>query len=635
MPHIIGTAGHIDHGKTALIRALTGQETDRLKEERERGISIDLGFAYMDLASGERVGIVDVPGHERFIRNMLAGAHGIDLVLLVVAADDGVMPQTEEHLDILHLLGAAHGVVAITKADLVDAARLRAVREEVEILLDGTTLEGAPIVAVSSTTGSGLDELRRTLETALHGYRRTEASGPFRMPVDRAFVMHGHGVVVTGTAIAGTVRVGDAVRLHPGGHDARVRSVQVHGGEVDAAGYGQRVALNLAGVERAGVARGHVVCDPSLDRTTDRCDVWMEIRPAAGQPVKSHDSVHVHVGTAETMGKLVLLDGGDVLAPRAAGLGQLVLRDRVHALRGDRFILRNASAQRTIGGGVVVHPFAWRHARSEAAVPERLRALHRAATPGAVVSALLALEPAFAVGLDDLAQASALPLAAVLEALKADPTVRLLPDAAKPAACTTAEKWERLRAAAIETLAAAHRREPLSPGLEMESLRSQLAPDLPAKLFRAVVDALVAAGALAREDSVLRLPTHKVALRQDERELGARAEALIAAGGYTPPDLKQLESQLGVTRQRLQSVLQQLEREGRVARIGGDLYFARDPLDRARALLRGHAEAHGEISAATFRDLLGASRKFSISLLDYFDRTGFTLRVGDIRKLRR
>lgn len=635
MPHVIGTAGHIDHGKTALIRALTGQETDRLKEERERGISIDLGFAYLDLPDGERVGIVDVPGHERFIRNMLAGAHGIDLVLLVVAADDGPMPQTEEHLDILHLLGARHGVVAITKADLVDQARLRAVHEEVEILLAGTTLEGSPVVPVSSATGNGMDVLRHTLERALREYRRSAAPGPFRMPVDRAFVMHGHGVVVTGTAIAGTVRVGDAVRIQPGGHEARVRSVQVHGGEVDAAGYGQRVALNLAGVERAGVTRGHVVCDPSLDRDTERCDVWVEIRPSATRPVKSHDAVHVHLGTAETMGKLVLIEGGEALAPRRAAFAQLVLRDPLHALRGDRFILRNASAQRTIGGGSVVHPFARRHSRGEPGLIDGLRALHGATTPGEIVGALLALEPAFAVGLDYLAQTAALTPAAVMNALQTVPTVRLLPEAEKPTACTTAAKWERLRAEASAALAAAHRCEPLSPGLEMESLRSRLAPDVPAKLFRAVVDALVAAGTLVRQESVLHLPTHKVALRQDEWELGVRAEALLAAGGYTPPDLKQLETQLGATRQRLQTVLQQLEREGRVARIGGDLYFARESLDRARGLLRSHVETHGEISAATFRDLLGASRKFSISLLDYFDRTGFTLRVGDIRKLRR
>ena len=633
MPHIIGTAGHIDHGKTALIRALTGQDTDRLKEEKERGISIDLGFAYMDLANGERAGIVDVPGHERFIRNMLAGAHGIDLVLLVVAADDGVMPQTEEHLDILHLLGVAHGVVAITKTDLVDAARLATVQEEVEILLAGTTLEGSPIVPVSSITGAGLEALRRAIDARLATYVRAAPIGYFRLPVDRAFVMHGHGTVVTGTATAGTVHVGDAVRILPGGEEARVRTVQVHGQEVAEATFGQRVALNLAGVERSQVQRGHVICDPRLDRVTDRLDAWVEIRPAAGRPVKSHEVVRLYIGTAEVIGKLVLLHGRDALSPRQAGYAQLALREPVHALRGDRFILRNHSAQRTLGGGVVTHPFARRHRRGAVPLAE-LEALRLATTPAGVVAALLRIENTFAVAPEFLAQAGGLSLDAVYGALRSDASIRTLPDTDAPAACTTTEKWEALRAAVRETLAAHHQRTPLVPGMEMESLRGQVAPDVSPKLFRTVVDALVAEADIARSDSVVHLPSHRVALKRDEEEVARRAEALIASGAFTPPDLKQIEASLSVARPRLQAILQQLEREGRVAKIAEGLYFARAPLDRAREVLQAHVAAHGEIGAATFRDLLGASRKFSIALLDYFDRTGFTLRVGDLRKLR-
>ena len=634
MPHIIGTAGHIDHGKTALIRALTGQETDRLKEEKERGISIDIGFAYLDLDSGERVGIVDVPGHERFIRNMLAGAHGVDLVLLVVAADDGVMPQTEEHVDILHLLGVAHGVVALTKADLVDAPRLLAVEEEINILLAGTTLEGAPIVPVSSVTGVGLSELRRAIGAQLAGYQRPVPLGYFRLPVDRAFVMHGHGTVVTGTAIAGTVRAGDVVRVLPGGEEARVRTVQVHGTEVQHATHGQRVALNLTGVERTQVRRGHVVCDPRLDRVSERFDAWVELRPAAKRPVESHEVVRVYAGTAEAIGKLVLLDGRAVLRPRESAYGQLVLRQPVPVLRGDRFILRNQSAQRTIGGGVVVHPFARRHHRDDARLIPQLEALRRASDDAALVAALLRIEPEFGVSPEFLAQAAGLRPEAVAAALREDPGLCALPDADNPAACTTTEKWEALRAAVVQALAAVHQREPLSPGMEMESLRSRVAGEVSPKIFRAVIDALVTATAIARDDSIVRLPGHRVALQRDERQVAARAEEIIAAGGFTPPDLKQIETSLGVSRQRLQAILQQLEREGRVAKIATDLYFAHAPLERARALLRDHVRAHGEISAATFRDLLGASRKFSISLLDYFDRTAFTLRVGDVRKLR-
>jgi selenocysteine-specific elongation factor len=634
MPHIIGTAGHIDHGKTALIRALTGQDTDRLKEERERGISIDLGFAYLDLSTGERVGVVDVPGHERFIRNMLAGAHGIDLVLLVVAADDGVMPQTEEHLDIVHLLGAKQGVVAITKSDLVDPARLDAVREEVEILLAGTGLEGAPVVSVSSLSGLGISDLRDMLERRLTGYRRRAQPGPFRMPIDRAFVMRGHGIVVTGTAISGTVHPGDAVRILPGGDEARVRSAQVHGAEVTEAAFGQRVALNLSGIERADLTRGHVVCDPLLDTATARCDVWVEIRPAAGRPLKSHEPVRLYVGTTEALGKLVLLDGRDALAPRQSAYAQLVLREPVSVLRGDRFILRNQSAQRTIGGGVVVHPFARRHRRGEDGLIDRLEALQSADTTESVVRALLDLESAFAVTPEYLAQAGALSLAAVRAAVSSDPSFRALPTADQWAACTTRDKWDTLRDAVVAELRAFHKREPLTVGMEMESARSQIAADVSPKIFRAVVDALSAESVVARDDSILRLPSHRVILQREEEEVAARAEALIAAGGFTPPDLKLIETTLGVSRQRLQAVLQQLEREGRVARIGVELYFAQEPLARAQSLLREHVRSHGEINAAQFRDLLGASRKFSIALLDYFDRSGFTLRVGDVRKLR-
>ena len=633
MPHIIGTAGHIDHGKTALIRALTGQDTDRLKEEKERGISIDLGFAYMDLANGERAGIVDVPGHERFIRNMLAGAHGIDLVLLVVAADDGVMPQTEEHLDILHLLGVAHGIVVITKADLVDTARLAAVRDEIEIVLAGTTLEGSPIIPVSAITGMGLDALRAAINERLAGYQRVAPLGYFRLPVDRAFVMHGHGTVVTGTAVAGTIHPGDAVRILPGGEEVRVRSVQVHGQEVPEATFGQRVALNLAGVERSTVERGHVVCDPRFDRITDRFDAWVEIHPAAGRPVESHEVVRVYLGTAEVIGKLVLLNGQDALAPRQSAFAQLVLREPLQALRGDRFILRNQSAERTIGGGVVTHPFARRHRRG--AVPlSALDALRVASTPRDIVRALLHVETDFAVAPEFLAQAGALALGAVREALRGDASIRALPDVVNVAACTTNEKWEALRAAVSGALAEHHRQKPLVPGMEMESLRSQIAPDLSPKVFRAVLDALVAEKVVARDDSLLRLPSHRVALKRDEAQVAARAEELIAAGGVTPPDLKQVETTLAVPHRQLQAILQQLEREGRVAKIAEGLYFAPAPLERAREILRAHVAAHGDISAATFRDLLGASRKFSIALLDYFDRTGFTLRVGDIRKLR-
>ncbi|MFQ5902154.1 MAG: selenocysteine-specific translation elongation factor, partial [Candidatus Binatia bacterium] len=303
MPYIIGTAGHIDHGKTSLIKALTGQDTDRLKEEKERGISIDLGFAHLDLGDGNQVGIVDVPGHERFIRNMLAGAHGMDLVLFTVAADDGVMPQTEEHLDILHLLGVKLAIFLITKADLVLPSRIHEVEEEIRILTLGTSLEDSPIIPFSAVTGQGLSELRAQISQMLQSCKKPAPSGYFRLPLDRAFVLQGHGVIVTGTALSGEIKTGDRVRCLPGEQIFRVRNLQVHNRSVDTAGWGQRIALNLSGHEKASIARGHVICHEKLTLTSDRFDALLEVRPAATKGIKNHQRVRVHLGTAERLAK--------------------------------------------------------------------------------------------------------------------------------------------------------------------------------------------------------------------------------------------------------------------------------------------------------------------------------------------
>ncbi len=633
MPLIIGTAGHIDHGKTSLVRALTGQDTDRLKEEKERGISIDLGFAYLD-ADGERAGIVDVPGHERFIRNMLAGAHGIDLVLFTVAADDGVMPQTEEHLDILHLLGVRRGIFVITKTDLVDVARVAAVREEIDILTLDTTLEGAPVVPVSTLTGAGLDVLRAEIAARLGAPSGAPPPGYFRLPVDRAFVMRGHGVVVTGTAVAGAVREGDTLRILPGGETARVRSLEVHGQHVPRAVHGQRVAINLAGVERGDLGRGHVVCDERLSRMTARLDARLEMRPAAKRPVASHTRVRLHLGTAEVMAKIVLLEGRSKLAPRDAAWAQLVLAEPVLAMRGDRFIVRDETARRTLGGGEVVNPFADRHRPSESGLGDLLAALRGGEAPAAA-RAYLEMTAEWASERTTVAQALDLREEEAAAALASLAGVLPIPDARAPEAYTTTAKWERLERAACEAVAAAHRAEPLAPGLEMESLRTQLPWEVPPRVFRWCIERLVGAQRLVREESVVRDPGHRVALRAGAHALGARVERLLAEGRFTPPDLRQLEEATGAARKALVAVLGVLEAEGKVARIAPDLYYARAAADEAKAMLEAHCRARGEITAAAFRDLIGASRKFAIAFLDWCDRTGVTLRVGDLRKLRK
>ena len=634
MPHIIGTAGHIDHGKTSLIRALTGQETDRLKEEQERGISIDLGFAHLDLPNGDRAGIVDVPGHERFIRNMLAGAHGIDLVLFTVAADDGVMPQSEEHLDFLHLLGLKKGIFVITKADLVDAARLAEVQEEIEILTLDTTLEGSAIIPVSSVSGLGLERLRQEIASHLQTYERPSLPGYFRLPVDRAFVMKGHGVVVTGTAIAGTISEGDIVRVLPGGEESRVRSIQVHGQATQQAKWGQRVALNLAGLEKSALARGHVICDPKLTMTTDRFDAFVEIRPGAGRDIENHERVRVHLGTAEVIGKVIILDGRDILPPRSSGCCQIVLEEPVVALRGDRFVLRNQTAQGTLGGGEVVLPFAQRHRRSEEGVVERLTFL-RSAELLPACRAYLEARNEFALSLEEIYQGVNAREEEVAKLLAQAPEILLLPDKAHPEAYSVNAKWKRFVAEVLKVLAAFHDATPLARGMEMESLRSQLPFSFTPKIFRAVVEKLIAEKVVVREESVLRLPSHSVKLSGGEQETAARVERLLQEGGLTPPELKELEEKLKIARKPLTELLSVLESRGAVVKVTTDLYLSGATLEKAKTALIDYLTARGEIAAAGFRDLLGVSRKTAIPLLEYFDRTGLTLRVGDVRKLRK
>ena len=634
MPLVIGTAGHIDHGKTALVRALTGQDTDRLKEEKERGISIDLGFAFLDTPDGMRAGIVDVPGHERFIRNMLAGAHGMDLVLFTVAADDGVMPQSEEHLDILHLLGVRRGIFVVTKTDLVDAARVAAVREEIEILTVDTSLEGAPIVPVSTVTGQGLDVLRAEIARQLAKPEAPPPPGPFRLPVDRAFVMHGHGVVVTGTAIAGTVHDGATVRVLPGGEHARIRNMQVHGAAVREAQHGQRVAMNLVGIERTQVVRGHVVCDEVLARTTTRFDAFVEVRPSARRPLVSHGRVRVHLGTAEVVGKVVLLDERSEIAPRAHGWAQIALAEPILALRHDRFILRDETARWTLGGGVVVNPFAERHRRGEPELHARLTRL-RDGDDTQAARTLLDLLPAFACDVEVLSQALTREPAVIRRALAAISDVVAIPDAQAADAYATCARWTVLADAVLAAVAAVHRERPTEPGADMEHLRSQVASELSTKTFRWCVDRLVADGQLVRDDSIVRLPSHRIALGGQARAVGEQVERRLADGRFTPPDVRQLAQEIGVDRQRLADILGVLEKEGRVVRIAPDLFYASAAADEARGMIAAHCRAHGEISAAVFRDVIGASRKYAIAFLDWCDRTGVTTRVGDMRRLRR
>lgn len=632
MPYIIGTAGHIDHGKTSLIKALTGQDTDRLKEEKERGISIDLGFAHMELPDRTEAGIVDVPGHERFIRNMLAGAHGIDLVIFTVAADDGVMPQTEEHLDIVHLLGVRTALFVITKVDLVPETRVQEVEEEIEILTFETALEGSPVVHFSAISGSGLEEVRSGIFELLGTIHRPAPSGFFRLPVDRVFVLQGHGVIVTGTGLAGEVRTGDHVHAVPGGQKFRVRSIQVHGQSVEAAGWGQRVALNLTGQERNALERGHMICHEDLTLASSRFDAFLEVRPVATKGVKNHQRVRIHLGTAERMGKLIFLGETETVGPKETSYCQVLLTEPLLVMRGDRFIVRDETARKTLGGGEVVDPRASRHRRREKNIKQRLQTLHEGDTPKKIQSFLHG-DVHLGTGLDTICQFLNLTQEETRSWLERTEGLRSF-DSERERVYTTEGKWgdfkERLRSA-LETFHGTH---PLAPGMDLEEVRARLASSVSARLFRDLTDLLAAEGTCVRDGNHLRLPAHRVELGVQEKSLSTKINAALAKTPLAPPYLKAIEKALEVGRPRLNEVIRVMERQGEIVRVTTELYYLKDSIDRIKSDLYSYFENHEEMSAATFRDILQSSRKYTIPVLEYFDRSGVTMRVGDVRKLK-
>ncbi len=632
MPFVLGTAGHIDHGKTSLVKALTGEDTDRLKEEKERGISIELGFAHLDLPDGTRAGVIDVPGHERFIRTMVSGSHGVDLVLFTVAADDGVMPQTVEHLEILHLLGVRRGIFVLTKVDLATAARIAEVTRDIERLAAGTTLEGSPVVPFSSVTGDGRDRLIAAIDEGLRRIDRTPPSGYFRLPVDRVFVLHGHGLVVTGTALQGDVRAGDRLRGLPGNQVFRVRSVQVHGEPVERATWGQRVALNLAGQERSAVERGDVLCDERLTMTSERFDAVVEVRPTSAAPIGNHQRVRVHMGTAERLGKLIVLGSRDEIAPGASAFCQLVVSAPLVTLRGDRFIVRDETAQRTLGGGIVLQPWPPAHRRGDPALEGRLQAL-RTGDAGMLAERFLDERAEFATPIAPLYHFLNLREEEARERLDERAAIRVLSEDSEHL-YTTDAKWTALAAALVQALQEYHAAHPLEAGRDMDALRERLPLPASPKAFRLFVTRLEHEGQVAREGHLLRLPDHRVALRSREQEAAARIRGLLAQTPLAPPDLRQMEVETGLDRTGLVQVLRVLERERVVVRAGGDLYFLRETIDAVTRTLREQFSDADEITPAMFRDRFQTTRKYAIPLLEQLDREGVTFRKGDARRLR-
>ncbi|MFQ5684555.1 MAG: selenocysteine-specific translation elongation factor [Candidatus Binatia bacterium] len=632
MPYIIGTAGHIDHGKTSLIKALTGQDTDRLKEEKERGISIDLGFAHLNLPDGSYAGIVDVPGHERLIRNMLAGAHGMDLVLFTVAADDGVMPQTEEHLDILHLLGVRLAIFIITKADLVPPSKVLEVEEEIKILTLDTLLENAPIFPFSAVTGEGLEKLRHEIFQLLQSCKKPVPSGYFRLPVDRVFVLQGHGVVATGTALSGEIKNGERVRCLPGDQTFRIRSLQVHNRPVESAGWGQRIALNLTGVDKASIQRGHVICHEKLTLTSNRFDALVELRPAATKGIKNHQRVRIHLGTAERLAKLILLGPKDKVEPKESTYCQLILLDPLLVMRGDHFIVRDETAQRTLGGGIVIHPWANKHKRAEPALLERLKSLYTDDIP-ALVEGFLNESVHFALPISLVHQFLNLKEEEARVRIGEIKTI-LAFSAEGEKVYATKKRWQGLKALIVKDLQNFHASHPLAPGMDMEELRVKLPYTIVPRFFRVLVGILEEGKTISRDGNFLLLPKHSVRLTEGEKSVTERIKQTLRSNPLAPPEVKQVEKILGLGRDKLMEMIRVMEREKSVVRVATDLYYLPECVDKVRGVLYKYLSENTEITAATFRDLLGSSRKYTIALLEHFDREGITVRVGDVRRLK-
>jgi selenocysteine-specific elongation factor len=627
---VLGTAGHIDHGKSALVKALTGTDPDRLPEEKERGVTIELGFAQLHLPSGATMGVVDVPGHERFIRQMVAGATGIDVVLLVVAADDGIMPQTREHLAIIDLLGISRGVVAITKSDLADADWLELVRDDIARLLEGTSIQGAPIVAVSARTGAGLDELRRALDAVAGEAAPRHAELPMRLPVDRVFTIAGAGTVVTGTLWSGSVRRDDPVEVLPSGKAGRVRGVQVHSHTVEKATAGQRVAINVAGLDKDEIARGDILAAPGTLSTTDRFDALFTYLPGNDKPFETGVRVHVHHGTREVLGRVLLMDGQAEIEPGGRCFAQIRLEEPLAPRYGDRFIVRSYSPVYTIGGGTVLDALPPRrtHLReSERALLSSLAArdLSGAAT-GLLASRgvpMTSAEVAGALGLpragvaDDLNKAS-------LERMKVGPDTYFV----------TGEGLDHLYAGIEAQLLQYHEQHPLATGIAAGALRDRVDRRVAPKVFDAVLERAAERGLVRLAGGQVRHPQAAAAALAEEDAALAALEPVLEAQGLATGTVAELSEMTGVEPAVARKALTKLVAAGRVVRLGPEMHFARSSVDAAKDRIVSYLQEKQTMLAKDARDILGTSRKYVVPLLEYFDAQGVTKRDGDVRTLR-
>jgi selenocysteine-specific elongation factor len=629
---ILGTAGHIDHGKTALVKALTGVDTDRLKEEKERGITTELGFTFLDLPSGIRMGIIDVPGHEKFVKHMVAGVWGIDLVALIIATDEGVMPQTREHLDICRLLEVNKGLIILTKIDLVDEDLLGLVKEEVTEIVKDSFLKDAPILPVSSITREGIPELISALDRLSKEVEERSTDGLFRLPIDRVFVMKGFGTVVTGTVVSGTLSIGESVQILPSGVEAKVRTLQVYNRPVEKALAGQRAAVNLQGIETSAVERGDVLVHTHTLAPTRMLDVYIEYLPSAQRPLKNRTRQRFHIGTNLTSVSIFLLDREE-LVPGESGFAQVRLEAPVVALPHDRFVIRGSGVIQTLGGGVVLDAHPTKHKRNAPSVIEDLTILREGSQDQAIAQHI-SRSGMGGIAPDDLLKRVATSSSEVQRVIKKmiDKGEALLIDPEKMKVIDI-RSYHQLKEMALAQLKEFHQRFPMKSGLAKEELRTKLPMEVDVKLFQILLNGLIKSKEILLEKDKLRLPTHQIS-SMDEKGLIKRVEEAVLKAGLQSPSPKELSEAWSEKEEGVQAVFEHLVHEGVLVKIKSGIYIHRVPFGHLKEELVSYLKKNKEITTPQFKEMTNASRKYAIPLIEYFDQIKLTIRLGEKRVLR-
>lgn len=630
---ILGTAGHIDHGKTSLIRALTGIDTDRLPEEKERGITIELGFAHLNLSDDIDIGIVDVPGHEKFVHHMVAGVGGMDVVMLVVAADEGIMPQTREHLAICQMLGVRRGLVVVTKIDMVDEEWLELVQDDIRSYLAGSFLEASPMVLVSSATGAGIDRLKTVLLESAGSIESRQAGGPFRLPVDRVFTIKGFGTVVTGTVLNGSVDDGESLVLIPGGPGCKIRGLQVHGTRAERIVAGQRAAVNIQNVDKDSIRRGMMLTRPGTIPDTKIIDAHLHLIPSAGKPLRNRAPIRFHSGTAELIGRILLMDR-EVLNPGDDSFVQFRLVEPTANLPGDRFVIRSYSPVETIGGGWIVDAEPSKHKRLK---PETLEHFKRISSPDPLIRLKAILDQA---GIGGLKQAEinrrfpdpGIDVTNLLSAAESSGHVHRIPSS--PVRFISASS----HTAFIDRLAASihgfHLRHPLRPGISREELRTSLKPEPPDEVLDSALDTMIQAGSLAEKSSLIMEPGHQPTMTPEQKKLMESIVDFVRKAGLDGFTSKNLADALSPDPKILKPVFQHLVDSRIICRLPGSLFMDSAMLETVAVRLRQLLKDQGTVTVGSFRDALGISRKQAVPLLEHFDSIGLTRRKGDLRVLR-